>query len=133
MQGTRSTSHGTFIIQVFRSRTLEKTALKKFVSALLMAVLLAAGAVAADIYQTGKIVKWDNGNYPDGKKTKNWIVYQVQGDSMLYSIARHKETKPQMQPGDIVRYDVKGNQMTLINAKGKKNNYQIVGQSQAGQ
>ncbi len=68
-------------------------------------------AIAADTYQTGKIVKWDNGNYPDGKKTKAWIVYQVQGDNLLYSIARHKETKPQMEPGEQIQYHVKGNQM----------------------
>ena len=97
-----------------------------------MILLLVAFAVAADTYQTGKIVKWDNGSYPDGKKTKAWIVYQVRGDNnMLYSIARHKETKPQMQPGDTVQYQVKGNKMTVVNAQGKKNGYQIVGQSQA--
>ncbi len=65
------------------------------------------------------------------KKTKPWIVYQIQGDSLMYSVARHKETKPQMQPGDVVQYFVKGNQMKLINASGKKTEYQIVGQSQA--
>jgi hypothetical protein len=43
-------------------------------------LLLTAVAVAADTYQTGKIVKWDNGTYPDKKKTKAWIVYQVQGE-----------------------------------------------------
>jgi hypothetical protein len=98
----------------------------------LITFALAAVAVAAGTYQTGKIVKWDNGSYPDGKKTKAWIVYQLQGDNnLLYSVARHKETKPQMQPGDAVQYEVKGNKMTVINAKGKKNDYQIVGQSQA--
>lgn len=107
--------------------------LKRPALALLIAMLLPAIAVAADMYQTGKIVKWDNGSYPDGKKTKSWIVYQVQGDGMVYSVARHKETKPQMQPGDSVQYQIKGSQMTLINAKGKKNNYQVVGQSQAPQ
>jgi len=97
-----------------------------------MSLLLTTLTVAADTYQTGKVVKWDNGTYPDGKKTKAWIVYQVQGDNnMLYSIARHKETKPQMQPGDAVQYQVKGNKMTVVDAKGKKNDYQIVGQSQA--
>jgi hypothetical protein len=104
---------------------------RKTAFALLITLLLTSFAVAAETYQTGKVVKWDNGNYPDGKKTKAWIVYQVQGDNMLYSIARHKETKPQMQPGDTVQYQVKGNQMTVVNANGKKNNYQIVGQSQA--
>ncbi len=105
--------------------------MKKTAFALLIALLLTSFAIAADTYQTGKIVKWDNGTYPDKKKTKAWIVYQVQGDNMLYSIARHKETKPQMQPGEAVQYHVKGNEMTVVNAKGKKNNYQIVGQSQA--
>jgi hypothetical protein len=105
--------------------------MRKAAVALVITMLLATLAVAADTYQTGKVVKWDNGTYPDGKKTKAWIVYQVQGDNMLYSIARHKETKPQMQPGDAVQYHVKGNKMTVVNAQGKKNDYQIVGQSQA--
>ena len=94
--------------------------MRKTAFVLLITLLLSAIAVAADTYQTGKIVKWDNGTYPDGKKTKAWIVYQVQGDNLLYSIARHKETKPQMQPGDAVQYQVKGNKMTVVNAKGKK-------------
>ena len=105
--------------------------MKKTAFALLITLLLTGFAVAADTYQTGRIVKWDKGTYPDGKKTKAWIVYQVQGDNLLYSVARHKETKPQMEPGEAVQYQVKGNQMTLVSAKGKKNNYQIVGQSQA--
>src|SRR5271165_4398197 len=105
--------------------------MRKTVLVLLITLALSAIAVATDTYQTGRIVKWDNGTYPDGKKTKAWIVYQVQGDNMLYSIARHKETKPQMQPGDTVQYEVRGNDMTVINAKGKKTKYQVVGQSQA--
>jgi opacity protein-like surface antigen len=104
---------------------------RKIAFALVIALLLASFAVAADTYQTGKVVKWDNGTYPDGKKTKAWIVYQVQGDNILYSIARHKETKPQMEPGEAIQYLVKGNKMDVVNAKGKKNNYQVVGQSQA--
>jgi len=104
---------------------------RKTAFALLITLLLTAVAVAADTYQTGKIVKWDNGTYPDGKKTKAWIVYQVQGDNLLYSIARHKETKAQMEPGDTVQYELKGNKMTVVNAKGKKETYQVVGQAQA--
>lgn len=104
--------------------------MRKTACALLITLLLTALAVAADTFQTGKIVKWDNGTYPDGKKTKTWVVYQVQGDNLLYSIARKKESKPQMQPGDTVQYQVKGNQMT-VDDKGKKNKYQIVGQQQA--
>jgi hypothetical protein len=105
---------------------------RKIALVLLFTLLLATFAVAADTYQTGKVVKWDNGTYPDGKKTKAWIVYQVQGgDNMMYSIARHKETKAQMEPGEQLQYQVKGNQMTVVNAKGQKNKYQIVGQSQA--
>ena len=105
--------------------------MRKAASVLSITLLLAAFAVAADTYQTGKVVKWDNGTYPDGKKTQAWIVYQVQGDNTLYSIARHKETKPKMQPGDAVQYEVKGNKISVVNAKGKKNEYQIVGQAQA--
>jgi len=106
---------------------------KKISFALLLILSLSCLAVAADVYQTGKVVKWDNGTYPQGDhKTKAWIVYQVQGDNnMLYSIARHKETKPQMEPGETVQYQAKGNQMMVVNAKGKKEKYQIVGQSQA--
>ena len=106
--------------------------MRKTACALLITLLLTTLALAADTFQTGKIVKWDNGTYPDGKKTKTWVVYQVQGDNLLYSIARKKESKPQMQPGDTVQYQVKGNQMT-VDDKGKKNKYQIVGQQQAGQ
>ncbi len=105
--------------------------MRKTAFVLLITLLLSTLAVAADTYQTGKVVKWDNGSYPDGKKTKPWIVYQVRGDTMQYSIARHKENKPQMQPGEAVQYEVKGNKMTVVNAKGKKNEYQIVGQAQA--
>jgi hypothetical protein len=104
--------------------------MRKTALVVIITMLLAALAFAADTYQTGKIVKWDNGTYPDGKKTKAWIVYQVQGDNLLYSIARHKETKPQMQTGDAVQYFVKGNQMTVIDGS-RKDKYQIVGQSQA--
>ena len=105
--------------------------MRKTAFVLLITLALSAVAIAADTYQTGKIVKWDDGTYPDKKKTKPWVVYQVQGDNLLYSIARHKETKPQMQPGEAVQYEVKGSKMTVVNAKGKKNDYQIVGQSQA--
>ena len=105
--------------------------MRKTALVFLITLLLTALAVAADTYQTGKVVKWDNGTYPEKKKTKTWIIYQVQGDSLLYSIARHKETKPQMEPGETVQYQVKGNKMMVVNAKGKKNEYQIVGQSQA--
>ena len=105
--------------------------MKKTAFVLLITLLLTTIASAADTYQTGKIVKWDDGTYPDKKKTKPWIVYQVQGDSLLYSIARKKETKPQMQPGDAVQFEVKGGKMTVVNANGKKETYQIVGQSQA--
>jgi len=98
---------------------------------LLITLALSAFAFSADTYQTGKIVKWDNGTYPDKKKNKPWIVYQVQGDSLIYSVARKKETKPQMQPGETVQYEMKGNKMTVVNAKGKKETYQIVGQAQA--
>ncbi len=105
--------------------------MRKTAFVLLITLALSAVAIAADTYQTGKMVKWNDGTYPDGKKTKPWIVYQVQGDNLLYSVARKKETKPQMQPGEAVQYQVKGNKMTVVSAKGKKNDYQIVGQSQA--
>jgi hypothetical protein len=96
-------------------------------------ILLVAGLAAAGTPNlNGKIVKWDNGTYPDGKKTKTWIVYQLQTDGSVYSIARKKETKPQMQAGEAVQYErKKDNKITVINSKGKKNDYQIVGQSQA--
>jgi len=111
----------------FRGDPVRKTAL-----ALLVTFLLTGFAAAADTFQAGKVVKWENGTYPQGDhKTKAWIVYQVQSDNMLYSIARHKETKPKMQPGEPVQFRAKGNQMTVVNAQGKKTDYQIVGQSEA--
>jgi len=105
--------------------------MRKVAFVLLITLALSTLAIAADTFQTGKIVKWDNGTYPDKKKTKSWVVYQVQGDDLVYSVARKKETKPQMQPGETVQYEVKGHKMTVVNAKGKKETYQIVGQSQA--
>jgi hypothetical protein len=103
---------------------------KKTALAVLIMLLLTAFAMGADVYQTGKVVKWDKGTYPDGKKTKPWIVYQIQGDTMQYSVARHKETQPKMQPGDVVQLEVKGNKATVIDAQGHKEEYQVVGQAQ---
>ena len=105
--------------------------MKKTAILLLFTLLLSTLAFAADTYLPGKIVKWENGSYPDGKKMKSWIVYQLQTDNgPIYSIARHKETKPQLQAGEAVQYFMKkSNQMNVIDAKGKKHEYQIVGQS----
>jgi hypothetical protein len=100
--------------------------------ALLLTFLLSCFALAADTYQQGKIVKWENGSYAQnsGKKPmKNWIIYQLQTDTTTYSIARKKETKPQMQAGDVVQYELKkNNQINVITANGTKREYQIVGQ-----
>lgn len=96
---------------------------------MLLVFLVAALSSAADVYSQGKIVKWENGTYADKKSSKNWVVYQLQTDSTTYSIARHKETKPEMQAGESVRYELKGNKINVINSKGKKREYQIVGQS----
>ena len=97
---------------------------------MLLVFLVTALSSAADVYSQGKIIKWENGTYADKKSSKNWVVYSLQTDTTTYSIARHKETKPQMQAGDIVRYQLKGkNQINVIDAKGRKREYQIVGQS----
>ncbi len=107
--------------------------MKRTAFALLFAVLLSVFSWAADVYSQGKIVKWENGTYADNSKkhpTKNWIVYQLQADNTTYSIARHKETKPQMQAGETVQYELKkSNQITVIDVSGKKHEYQIVGQT----
>jgi len=84
---------------------------------------------AADTYSQGKILKWDNSTYAHKKESKNWVVYQLQADGTTYSIARQKETKPQMQVGETVQYQVEGNKVKVIDAKGKKHDYQIVGQT----
>jgi hypothetical protein len=105
--------------------------MKKTAFALIM--MFSMFAFAADSYKPGKIVKWENGTYAENsKKMKNWIVYQLQTDNGIYSIARHKETKPQMQAGETVQYELKkNNQVQLIDASGKKHEYQIVGQTAA--
>ncbi len=96
-----------------------------------MTLLLAGIAAAGTPYLNGKIVKWDNGTYPDGNKSKTWIVYQLQTDTSVYSIARKKENKAQMQAGEAVQYQMKNdNKVEVVNARGKKNEYQVVGQSQ---
>src|ERR1700751_5755824 len=103
--------------------------MKRAVFALLL--LLSTFAAAADTYRQGRIVKWENSTYAAKKKeAKNWVVYQLQTDTTTYSIARQKETKPQMQAGETVQYEFKGkNEIKVIDAKGKKRDYQIVGQS----
>jgi len=107
--------------------------MKRTALGLMSAILLSTLSFAADSYQQGKIVKWENSTYADKSKkhpTKNWVVYQLQTDTTTYSIARHKETKPQMQAGDVVQYELKkSNQVNVITANGKKHEYQIVGQT----
>ena len=79
-----------------------KKAATKTAFLLLMIFLLSCVSFAADAYQPGKIVKWENGTYAQNSKKKpmkNWIIYQLQTDNTTYSIARQKETKPQMQAG----------------------------------
>lgn len=97
-----------------------------------MALFVSASAWAADTYSQGKILKWENSTYAQKKQTKNWVVYQLQTDTTTYSIARHKETKPQMQAGETVQYQLKkNNEINVIDAQGKKRGYQIVGQTAA--
>jgi hypothetical protein len=107
--------------------------MKKILIALLLTLFLGTYSFAGDTYKTGKIVKWENGTYAQNSKKKpmkNWIVYQLQTDTSIYSIARQKETKPQMQAGETVQYEMKkNNRVEVVNAKGKKNEYQIVGQT----
>jgi hypothetical protein len=107
--------------------------MKRTAFVLLLTTLLTAFAWSDDSYKQGKIVKWENGTYADKSKkhpTKNWIVYQLQTDTTTYSIARQKETKPQMQAGDTVQYELKKTtQINVIDANGKKHEYQVVGQT----
>ena len=105
--------------------------MKRAVFALLL--LLSTFAAAADTYRQGKILKWENSTYAAKKKeAKNWVVYQLQTETATYSIARQKETKPQMQAGETVQYDLKKKEKVEGgDAKGKKREYQIVGQSAA--
>jgi hypothetical protein len=108
--------------------------LKRSAVVLMLITLVCTLAFAGnDTYRQGKILKWENGTYADNSKkhpTKNWVIYQLQTDTATYSIARHKETKPQMQAGEVVQYELKGsNQINVVDANGKKHEYQVVGQS----
>ena len=107
--------------------------MRKIAFALLITLLLSCLAVAGDNYQTAKVVKWENSTYQQKKnKVGQWIVYSIQTDATTtYEVARKKETKPKMQPGDTVQLEVKGNKATVINAQGHKEQYQVVGQAQA--
>ena len=103
------------------------------VAKLALLTLVSCGlALAADTYQQGKITKWENGTYAQNSKKKpmkNWIVYQLQTNNTTYSIARQKETKPQLQAGETVQYELKGSRINVIDGNGKKHEYQIVGQT----
>ncbi len=107
--------------------------LKKIANLALLILLLCGIAVAADSYKQGKIVKWENGTYAVNSKKKpmkNWIIYQLQTDNSTYSIARQKETKPQMQAGETVQYELKkNNRVEVVSASGERHDYQIVGQT----
>jgi hypothetical protein len=82
-------------------------------------------------FQTAKVVKWENSTYQQKKnKVGQWVVYYIQTDAATYEVARKKETKPKMQPGDLVQLEVKGNKATVINPRGHKEQYQVVGQGQ---
>jgi len=116
-----------------RADFLGGIAVRRTISALLFALMLSCLAFAADTYQQGKIVKWENGTYAQNSKKKpmkNWIIYQLQTDNSTYSIARQKETKPQMQAGEAVQYELKkNNRVEVISANGTKHENQIVGQT----
>lgn len=103
--------------------------MKKIAWLLLLTLSVATVSFAADTYHQGKILKWENGTYAEKNKSKSWVIYQLQADGTTYSIARHKETKPQMQAGESVQYQLKKNQINVIDANGKKHEYQIVGQT----
>ena len=106
--------------------------MRRIAFALLMTLLLSCLAVAGDNYQTAKVVKWENSTYQQKKnKVGQWVVYYIQIDATAYEVARKKENKPKMQPGDTVQLEVKGNKATVINARGHKEQYQVVGQAQA--
>ena len=105
---------------------------KSFVIAVL--TLLLSSLALADIYQQGRVVKWENGTYQQSKhKIGKWVVYYVQTDTITYEIARKKETKPKMQPGETVQVRVSKNKVTVLDDQGHKTDYEIVGQSQAAQ
>ena len=79
-------------------------------------------------------MKWENGTYAQNNKKKpmkNWIVYQLQTDNSTYSIARQKETKPQMQAGETVQYEMKKTTGQVINANGQEARVPDRGQTQA--
>jgi hypothetical protein len=106
--------------------------MKKTALLLLFTVIMSALAFAGDTYLPGKIAKWENGTYPDGKKMKTWVVYTLQGDTTNYSIAHKGENKPQMQAGESIQYFIKkGTQIYVVDVKNKKREYQIIGQTAA--
>ena len=106
--------------------------MKKTALLVLLTLTLSALTFAADTYLPGKIAKWENGSYPDGKKMKTWVVYSLQTHSTSYQIAHKGENKPQMQAGEAVQYFIKkSNQIYVKNAQGKKREYQIIGQTAA--
>ncbi len=106
--------------------------MRKIPFALFATLLLSCLSFAADTFQTAKVVKWENSTYQQKKnKVGQWVVYSIQADpNTTYQVARKKETKPKMQPGDTVQLEVKGNKATVINAQGHKEQYQVVGQAQ---
>ncbi len=70
--------------------------MRKIAFALLMTLLLSCVAVAANTYQTAKVVKWENSTYQQKKnKVGQWVVYSIQTDELprIRSPARRKPSR----------------------------------------
>ena len=66
--------------------------MRKIAFALLMMLLLSCVAVAADTYQTAKVVKWENSTYQQKKnKVGQWVVYSIQIDREHHVSGRSQE------------------------------------------
>ena len=81
----------------------------------------------AQSYEPGSVNKWEKATYAkNSHNTKNQIVYTVRVGDATYKLAR-KSDKVDLQAGEQVKCEVGKKHITVIDAKGKERQYDIVG------
>jgi hypothetical protein len=99
---------------------------------LLFAALLCAGAVLAQSYEQGKILKWDIEPYGrHGHVTRNAAIYYIQIGNTVYQVTRGT-TKPEdnLASGKQVQCRIEKDRMYIPGKEGKEVKYSIIGASE---
>jgi hypothetical protein len=90
-------------------------------------LFLLTSSAWAQTSMPGSVTKWEKATYAkNSHNTKNQIVYTVRVGDTTYKIAR-KSDKVDLQAGEQVNCEVGKKHITVVDAKGKERQYDIVG------